>query len=84
MTDRPDNRQIGNRDREGAYRVHRVCVLCGEILAPQGRGRPRKYCTDSHRKQDARALRKWSQASIDAVLAGLPEPAPWTWRKGTR
>ena len=82
MAERAVNQQIGERDREGHYRVNLVCLVCGEPLAAQGRGRPRRYCKDACRKVDARALRKWSREAVKASLAGLPEPARWTWRKG--
>jgi len=58
------------------------CIVCGGELEHKSTGRPRRFCSNACRQMDYRELRKWAQASVEAFLAGRPEP-PQGWRYET-
>jgi endogenous inhibitor of DNA gyrase (YacG/DUF329 family) len=67
------------RVKDNAYeRPH--CIVCGALLEHEPTGRPRKFCSAACKQKDYRELRKWAKAAVNAVMAGEPEPEPFTWR----
>lgn len=50
------------------------CQWCGASLAHKLRGRPRQFCDGNCSAKYLAALREWAQQSVDAILAGQPEP----------
>lgn len=58
------------------------CLVCGAPLEHQATGRPRRFCSNACRQKDYREIRKWASRSVDAALAGLPDP-PMIWRYET-
>jgi len=52
-----------------------ICYYCGAELEHQAEGRDKHFCSAKCRVYYARASRRWAKRSIDAVLAGEPEPA---------
>ncbi len=51
------------------------CKMCGVGLEHKAHGRGRVFCGPACRVAWNRASRRWAAASVDAALAGLPEPA---------
>jgi len=39
-------------------------------------GRPRRFCSAKCRVAHNRAFKRWARESVDAALAGKPEPGP--------
>jgi len=56
------------------YRLD-VCAHCGDPLEHKPTGRPRRFCSTRCRVAHRRAMKRWAHASVDAIIAGDPEPA---------
>lgn len=56
--------------------IHRQvhCRMCGKPLEHKRTGRAKEYCSARCRVYYRRALKRWASASVDAALAGDPEP----------
>ena len=50
------------------------CVNCGDALEHKATGRPRRFCSARCRVAHRRAMKRWADESITAILAGEPEP----------
>lgn len=50
------------------------CYNCGVELEHKAEGRDKRFCNAKCRVYYARASKRWAKRSIDALLAGEPEP----------
>jgi len=68
--------ETGKRIMHSTIYRQAVCLWCGAELHHSPKGRPKMFCKGSCRASYNRALKRWARQSIDAVLAGDPEPPP--------
>jgi len=73
-------REVTGKVKLGAYE-RPTCRVCGQELEHKETGRAKEFCSGKCRVKYHRAVKKWVKASVEASLAGQPEPShPYPWK----